>query len=290
MYSSFFGGGGGGQPDPYGAQGGGGMGGPPAANNIFIRSFKVYSPAFIGKPEVNKGNKIILPTSALTELARLRISYPMTFMVSNPQMAKKSYGGVLEFSAEEGMCHLPVWMMENLFLEEGSEVILRNVTLNKGTFMKIQPHETKFIDLPDPKAILERELTNYACIFKGDTITIKHGGHDYQINIIDCKPNDQICVIEADVNVDFDVPLDYVEPSRPQAAASGMGAQVSNEQIMEAKKQEIMKMYKRLDGKKLNSKQIDVLLKEYEEARKRELEFDPRQHRLKHGIRNFDPT
>jgi len=55
-----------------------------------------------------------------------------------------------------------------------------------------------------------------------------------------------------------------------------MGAQVSNEQIMEDKKQEIMKMYKRLDGKKLNSKQIDVLLKEYEEARKRELEFDPR--------------
>jgi hypothetical protein len=48
-----------------------------------------------------------------------------------------------------------------------------------------------------------------------------------------------------------------------------------------------MQMYKRLDGKSLNQKQIDLLLKEYEEARKRELEFDPRQHRLKHGIRNF---
>ena len=65
MFSNYFGGGGGGQPDPYGANGGGGMGGPPAANNIFIRSFKVYSPAFIGKPEVNNGNKIILPSSAL---------------------------------------------------------------------------------------------------------------------------------------------------------------------------------------------------------------------------------
>ena len=175
MFSNFFGGGagGGGQRqggDPF--QGGGG--GPPAANSIFIRSFKVYSPAFIGKPEVNKGNKIILPSSALNELARLRISYPMTFMISNPQISKKSYCGVLEFSAEEGMCHLPVWLMHNLFLEEGSEVILRNVNLNKGNFMKIQPHETAFIDLPDPKAILERELTNYACIFKGDTISVSH--------------------------------------------------------------------------------------------------------------------
>ena len=95
MFSGFFGGGGGRQ-DPYGGQGG-----PPAANSIFIRSFKVYSPAFIGKPEVNKGNKIILPSSALNELARLRISYPMTFMISNPQISKKSYVGVLEFSAEE---------------------------------------------------------------------------------------------------------------------------------------------------------------------------------------------
>lgn len=48
-----------------------------------------------------------------------------------------------------------------------------------------------------------------------------------------------------------------------------------------------MKMYKRLDGKQLVPKQVELLLKEYEEARKRELEFDPRQHRLKHGIRAY---
>ena len=47
-------------------------------------------------------------------------------------------------------------------------------------------------------------------------------------------------------------------------------------------------MYKRLDGKPLKAKQVENLMKEYEEARKRELEFDPRQHRLKHGIRAFD--
>ena len=39
------------------------------------------------------------------------------------------------------------------------------------------------------------------------------------INIVDCKPNDQICVVEADINLDFDAPLDYVEPARPAAQA-----------------------------------------------------------------------
>jgi len=128
-------------------------------------------------------------------------------------MAKKSYVGVLEFSAEEDMCHLPVWLMDNLFLEEGAEVILRNVTLDKGTFMKFRPHETKFIDLPDPKAILERELTNYATVFQGDTINIHHAGRDYLIDVVECQPKPQICIVEADVNLDFEAPLDYVEPA-----------------------------------------------------------------------------
>ena len=96
---------------------------------------------------------VILPTSALHELARLRIQYPMTFMISNSQMGLKTYCGVLEFSAEEGMCHIPIWMMNNLCIEEGSEIILRNMNLQKGTYIKIQPHETAFIDLADPKAM-----------------------------------------------------------------------------------------------------------------------------------------
>lgn len=96
---------------------------------------------------------VILPSSALNELSRLRISYPMTFMISNPDMQMKSYCGVLEFSAEEGMCHIPMWMMNNLCLQEGSEVILRSMNLNKGKYVKIRPHETAFIDLANPKAV-----------------------------------------------------------------------------------------------------------------------------------------
>ena len=65
-------------------------------------------------------------------------------------------------------------MMDNLFLEEGAEIILRNVNLKKGTYLKFQPHETAFIDLADPKAILENNLINYATLFKGDTINIQH--------------------------------------------------------------------------------------------------------------------
>ena len=102
------------------------------------------------------------------------VTYPMTFMISNPQMGLKTHCGVLEFSAEEGMCHIPIWMMHNLCLNEGSEIILRNVTIQKGTFISIKPHETAFIDLSNPKAILENELTNYVCLTQGETISINY--------------------------------------------------------------------------------------------------------------------
>ncbi len=45
----------------------------------------------------------------------------------------------------------------------------------------------------------------------------------------------------------------------------------------------------RLDGKKLTEKQKqDLLKKEMEALKKEEEDFDPRKHRLKHGIRNYD--
>jgi hypothetical protein len=71
--------------------------------------------------------------------------------------------------------------------------------------------------------------------------------------------------------------LDYVETApQPRGGDAQANAQKNKEEEMNKKKEEIMKMYKRLDGKQLNKKQVDILLKEYEEARKRELEFDPR--------------
>ena len=94
---------------------------------------------------------VLMPPSALQELAQKQISYPMTFMISNSQFAKKTFCGVNEFVAEEGTCNIPMWMQDQLLLEEGSEVLIRSVNLKKGTFCKFQPHKTAFIDIPNFK-------------------------------------------------------------------------------------------------------------------------------------------
>jgi ubiquitin fusion degradation protein 1 len=104
--------------------------------NTFLHSYKVFSPAMVGKPELERGNKIILPDSALGELSRMQVSYPMTFMITNPELGIKTYVGSLEFTAHENTCNIPLWMMDLLCCGEGSEVIVRNVNLRKGTYIK----------------------------------------------------------------------------------------------------------------------------------------------------------
>jgi ubiquitin fusion degradation protein 1 len=50
---------------------------------------------------VDEGGKIILPSSALDELSRKNISFPMLFKITNEKKKKHSHVGVLEFSGDE---------------------------------------------------------------------------------------------------------------------------------------------------------------------------------------------
>uniref|UniRef100_A0A2C9V5D3 Ubiquitin fusion degradation protein 1 homolog n=1 Tax=Manihot esculenta TaxID=3983 RepID=A0A2C9V5D3_MANES len=126
-----------------------------------------------------------------------------------------SHCGVLEFIAEEGMIYMPYWMMENLLLQEGDIVRVKNVTLPKGTYVKLQPHTKDFLDISNPKAILETTLRNYSCLTTGDSIMVAYNNKKYYIDIIETRPSNAISIIETDCEVDFAPPLDYKEPEKP---------------------------------------------------------------------------
>jgi ubiquitin fusion degradation protein 1 len=136
----------------------------------------------------------------------------MLFQVENDREGRSTHCGVLEFIADEGMVYLPYWMMQNLLLQEGDVITLRSATLPKGTFVKLQPHSTDFLDISNPRAVLETTLRNFSCLTVGDTIPINYNNRQYFIDIVEAKPAAAISVIETDCNVDFAPPLDYVEP------------------------------------------------------------------------------
>ena len=121
------------------------------------------------------------------------------------ESGRSTHCGVLEFVADEGMVYMPYWvrvlpvvrggcsllgqkesrlgirqhyyntyhgqhvsqMMQNLLLEEGAVVRLSSVTLPKGTFVKLQPHSSDFLDITNPRAVLERTLRGFTCLTGG---------------------------------------------------------------------------------------------------------------------------
>lgn len=46
--------------------------------------------------------------------------------------------------------------MQNMLLQEGDTVRVKNATLPKGTYVKLQPHTMDFLDISNPKAMLVR--------------------------------------------------------------------------------------------------------------------------------------
>lgn len=76
------------------------------------------------------------------------------FQLRNPaNPAASTHAGVLEFIAQEGVVHLPYWMMKTLRLNEGDPIRITGAELPKGTFVKIQAQSTHFLEVSDPKAV-----------------------------------------------------------------------------------------------------------------------------------------
>jgi len=180
----------------------------------FTALYRAYPVSYVGKNHMESGDKVLLPQSALDRLAGMQIQYPMLFENLHEQEGRRSHCGVLEFSADEGLVYMPKWMMRNLHLEAGDVVKFTNVSLPKGRFVKLQPHQTEFIDLENPRAVLEAAMRGYSCLTAGDTIVVTSGGREFPIDILEVRPDGAASVIETDIEVDFAPPLDYKEPQR----------------------------------------------------------------------------
>ena len=203
-----------------------------ASAGSFDQVYNCYPLSQIEKSLPDNGDKIIMPTSAITHLLRLNVEYPMQFEIKNQSTGQVSHCGVLEFTGNEDCVYLPTWMMENMKLQEGDPVILKNVRLDKGTYMKLQPHTTDFIHLPCMKDMLEDILRNFSCLTIGDTIMINHNSKKFYIDILETKPSAAINIIDTDCEAEFAPPLDYKEPEKPatkNALANDQGEQANKE-------------------------------------------------------------
>ncbi|CZT11823.1 probable ubiquitin fusion-degradation protein [Rhynchosporium graminicola] len=208
----------------------GGMRGPPKRFDEYYRCYPTVMLPGPEREELNYGGKIIMPPSALEKLTRLHISYPMLFELTNGQLDRTTHCGVLEFIAEEGKLYLPNWMMQALLLDTGDLIQIRSTDLSLASLVKLQPQDVNFLEISDPKAVLENAFRNFSTVTKGDIFSFKYNDTIYDVAVLEVKPESEkhgVCVMETDVEVDFAPPVGYVEPTRSSGTStprSGNGA------------------------------------------------------------------
>lgn len=190
-------------------QRGGGGGG------VFRHSHNCFSVAMAGKSHLEDGDKILLPNSALEKLSAMNVEYPLLFRLLNKSTGKFTHCGVLEFTADEGRCYIPHWMMQNLLVQEAGIIEVSYQPLSKATFVKFRPQSVDFLDITNPRVVLEKSLRKYSCLTVGDHICFQYLHQTYFLEVCEVKPNNAACIIETDVNLDFEAPVGYVEPARP---------------------------------------------------------------------------
>lgn len=102
---------------------------------------------------------------------------------------------------------------------QGGLLTVKNVSLPKATFVKFQPQHVDFLQISNPRAVLERQLRHFSCVTVGDQICIPYNDRRYYLEVREVKPQEAACIIECDCNVDFDAPVGYVDPSVVRLAA-----------------------------------------------------------------------
>ena len=178
-------------------------------SDMFIGYYKAYPASFYERNDLELSNSVILPISALIELSNIKnikgSKDPMLFQIINIDLNMYTFCGVLEFTAEPEICIIPSNMFDRLCLEEGQKIKISLVTLATGTFVKMRPRNIEIFEIfYNPKLIIEYNLRNYFCLTEGDTISIKYQKKIHKFDILECKPNKAIKILNCDLEIELE--------------------------------------------------------------------------------------
>ncbi|KAI1101929.1 UFD1-domain-containing protein [Jackrogersella minutella] len=199
----------------------------------YFRCYPLVMAPGAERPELNYGSKIFLPPSALQKISQLHVQWPLMMELVNGEKERQTHAGVLEFVAEEGRAYIPQWMMQTLQLDVGDMIQIKSTSLELAKMVKLQPQSTNFLDISDPKAVLEKAFRNFATLTKGDVFNFEYNDEVYEVAVLEVKPETDkmgVCMIETDVSVEFAPPVGYVEPqkgsgtSTPRSTKGGLPA------------------------------------------------------------------
>ncbi len=160
------------------------------------------------KPKNGKNKGINLREQlALTDV---KISPPYYFSIESTY-GKFTYCGVLDFTADEGMCMIPHGVMANLDVYGSDFVTVRYIAnVPKGDFVQLEPIQREIFDIPELDKYLETVISNYCLLYPNQILTCVFAGEQYSIKVkiiksvceFDVEP-ELIDIVNTDLKIDI---------------------------------------------------------------------------------------
>ncbi|KAI8049491.1 ubiquitin fusion degradation protein UFD1-domain-containing protein [Syncephalis plumigaleata] len=169
-----------------------------ARNNLSTDTFQCNSLAMLGHLRPSDIDR--LNYGGLNDVEEGSV---LLFRVTDENGEHKTHAGLADQTCEEGHAYLPYWMMQTLKLNEGALINVRMVNLPKCKLVEFEWQDEAFLDITDPRAVLERALKSYFTLTPGDTIGISYNNRVYDLRVVRIRP-------EA---AGFRAPPHYKEPS-----------------------------------------------------------------------------
>lgn len=174
----------------------------------FQHEYRCFPVSAIGRDDLETGNRMVLPPSAVQELSRAQAPSPMLFEVTDLEQLFRTHAGVLEFTAPEETCYLPGWMLRRLHAAEGHVLRVALKALPKATFALLRPASVALLRVYNPRAMLENGLRGFAALTAGDEFQVPYNSQLYSVEVVEVRPGDAACIVDADVQVEFATPKD----------------------------------------------------------------------------------
>ena len=101
-------------------------------------------------------------------------------------------------------------------------ITLTSVTLPVASYSKFKPQQVDFLNITNPKAVLEKHLRSFACLSKNDMISIDYLGKEYELQIVETKDHYQsahrsrrpdLAVAGIQINLIFNIDIANFEKS-----------------------------------------------------------------------------
>jgi len=180
----------------------------------------VYPAAFWQSSEsknLDHSDKVILPENVLAQLLQRRhnrLPHPVVFEIEDSRVQKTEtpmiHCGVLQFTAPQGKAYLPTWMFRFLStrdgpLKEGQKMRFRLRELKKVQYAKFQSLTPDFAKLPTPRQTLEHMMHGLTTLTEGQLLPLRHKDKQYELKVLELKPEPAGQLINTNVTVDFDL-------------------------------------------------------------------------------------